>query len=219
MAGFFISFEGVEGGGKTTQVTLLAEALRAQGQEVVVTREPGGTELGQILRRILLEPSPTPLASQAELLLMLADRAQHVQEVIAPGLQANKVVISDRFLDSTIAYQGYGRGISLATLERFNAFVCSACLPALTLILDLPVVAGLQRANERRGTTSQTDTFEAEAIDFHERVRTGFLTTARAHPQRVCLIDADRPVKVVHQEIVSIVQERMGQADNVKRET
>ena len=218
MAGFFVSFEGVEGGGKTTQVTLLAEALQAQGREVVVTREPGGTELGQVLRRLLLEPSTTPLASEAELLLMLADRAQHVQEVILPGLRANKVVISDRFLDSTIAYQGYGRGISLATLERFNAFVCGACMPALTLILDLPVATGLQRAHERRGTVSPTDTFEAQARDFHERVRTGFLATAQANPQRVRRIDADRPVNIIHQEIVSIVRERIEQAENVKRQ-
>lgn len=209
MAGFFVSFEGVEGGGKTTQVTLLAEALRAQGREVVVTREPGGTEVGQVLRRILLEPSTTPLASEAELLLMLADRAQHVQEIILPELRANKVVISDRFLDSTISYQGYGRGIALETLERLNAFVCGECLPALTLILDLPVTTGLQRANERRGVVSQTDTFEAQAVDFHERVRAGFLATAQANPHRVRLINADRPVEVIHQEIVSIVGERM----------
>ena len=207
MAGFFLTFEGVEGGGKTTQVPLLAEALRAQGREVLITREPGGTEVGQALRRILLEPAATPLASEAELLLMLADRAQHVHEVILPGLHANKVVISDRFLDSTIAYQGYGRGIPLDVLERLNAFVCGECMPALTLILDLPVTAGLQRANKRRGVVD--DTFEAEAVDFHERVRAGFLAVANAQPERVCLIKADRPVEVVHREILAIVWERM----------
>ena len=210
MAGFFLTFEGVEGGGKTTQVPLLAEALRAQGREVLITREPGGTEVGQALRRILLEPAATPLASEAELLLMLADRAQHVHEVILPGLHANKVVISDRFLDSTIAYQGYGRGIPLDVLERLNAFVCGECMPALTLILDLPVTAGLQRANKRRGVVEKTDTFEAEAVDFHERVRAGFLAVANAQPERVCLIKADRPVEVVHREILAIVWERMG---------
>ena len=207
MAGFFLTLEGIEGGGKTTQVPLLAEALRAQGREVLITREPGGTEVGQALRRILLEPAATPLASEAELLLMLADRAQHVHEVILPGLHANKVVISDRFLDSTIAYQGYGRGIPLDVLERLNAFVCGECMPALTLILDLPVTAGLQRANKRRGVVD--DTFEAEAVDFHERVRAGFLAVANAQPERVCLIKADRPVEVVHREILSIVWERM----------
>ncbi len=216
MAGFFLTLEGIEGGGKTTQVPLLAEALRAQGRKVLLTREPGGTEVGQALRRILLEPAATPLASEAELLLMLADRAQHVHEVILPGLHANKVVISDRFLDSTIAYQGYGRGIPLDVLERLNAFVCSECMPALTLILDLPVTAGLQRANKRRGVVEKTDTFEAEAVDFHERVRAGFLAVANAQPERVCLIKADRPVEVVHREILAIVWERMGE---MKRET
>jgi dTMP kinase len=215
MVGFFLTFEGVEGGGKTTQVTLLAEALRAQGREVFITREPGGTEVGQVLRRILLEPA-TPLASEAELLLMLADRAQHVHEVILPGLRADKVIISDRFLDSTIAYQGYGRGIPLDVLARLNAFVCSECMPALTLILDLAVTAGLQRANKRRGVVEKTDTFEAEAVDFHERVRAGFLAVANAQPERVCLIKADRPVEVVHREILATVRERMGE---MKRET
>ena len=209
MAGFFLTLEGIEGGGKTTQALILAKALRAQGREVLLTREPGGTEVGQVLRRILLEPAATPLASEAELLLMLADRAQHVHEVILPGLHANKVVISDRFLDSTIAYQGYGRGIPLDVLERLNAFVCGECMPALTLILDLPVTAGLQRANKRRGVVEKTDTFEAEAVDFHERVRAGFLAVANAQPERVCLIKADRPVEVVHREILSIVWERM----------
>ena len=216
MAGFFLTLEGIEGGGKTTQVPLLAEALRAQGREVLITREPGGTEVGQALRRILLEPAATPLASEAELLLMLADRAQHVHEVILPGLHANKVVISDRFLDSTIAYQGYGRGIPLDVLERLNAFVCSECMPALTLILDLPVTAGLQRANKRRGVVEKTDAFEAEAVDFHERVRAGFLAVANAQPERVCLIKADRSVEMVHREILAIVWERMGE---MKRET
>ncbi len=216
MAGFFLTFEGVEGGGKTTQVPLLAEALRAQGCKVLITREPGGTEVGQALRRILLEPAVTPLASEAELLLMLADRAQHVHEVILPGLRADKVVISDRFVDSTIAYQGYGRGIPLDVLERLNAFVCGECMPALTLILDLPVTAGLQRANKRRGAVEKTDSFEAEAVDFHERVRAGFLAVANAQPERVCLIKADRPVEVVHREILSIVWERMA---GMQRET
>ncbi len=210
MAGFFLTFEGVEGGGKTTQVTLLAEALRAQGRAVLITREPGGTQVGQVLRRILLEPAATPLASEAELLLMLADRAQHVHEVILPGLRADKVIISDRFLDSTIAYQGHGRGIPLDLLTRFNTFVCGECMPALTLILDLPVTAGLQRANKRRGGVEKTDTFEAEATDFHERVRAGFLAVANAQPERVCLINAARSVEVVHQEILAIVQDRLG---------
>ncbi|MEW6301153.1 MAG: dTMP kinase [Thermodesulfobacteriota bacterium] len=211
MAGFFISFEGIEGSGKSTQAALLAEALRAQGRGVVVTREPGGTPLGQTLRRLLLEPVGTSLAPRAELLLMLADRAQHIQEVIAPGLRGGKVVISDRFVDSTTAYQGYGRGIAPDLLAQLNAFTCDGYLPALTLLLDLPVPEGLRRAGQRRGRATGTDPFEAESLDFHERVRAGFLEVARTNPTRVCVIDAARPREEIHQEILAIVQARLGE--------
>jgi len=209
MAGFFISFEGIEGSGKSTQIALLAQALRAQGHEVIVTREPGGTATGQVLRRLLLEPSATPLVSGAELLLMLADRAQHVQEVIVPALQADNVVISDRFVDSTIAYQGYGRGLDSDLLARLNSFACGGYMPSLTFVLDLPVTEGLRRAGQRRGTTAGADHFEAESVAFHERVRTGYLEVARTNPHRVCLIDAARSVEVIHQEILAIVQNRL----------
>ena len=209
MAGFFISFEGIEGSGKSTQMTLLAQALRSQGYEVVLTREPGGTPAGQVLRRLLLESSSSPLALGAELLLMLADRAQHVQEVVAPALQANKIVLSDRFMDSTTAYQGYGRGVELTFLARLNAFACSGCVPALTFVLDLPVTEGLRRTRQRQGNTETADRFEAESVAFHERVRTGFLEVARADTKRVHIITAVRPVEVVHQEILTIVQDRL----------
>jgi dTMP kinase len=209
MPGFFVSFEGIEGCGKSTQVKLLAEALRAEGHEVVVTREPGGTSIGQTLRRILLEPLATPLAPGAEVLLMLADRAQHVQDVIAPGLRANKIVISDRFVDSTTAYQGYGRGMDLDLLARLNTFACGGYIPKLTLLLDVPVAEGLRRAQQRRGGTV-ADHFEAESVAFHERVRTGFLEVARIEPQRVYVIDTTRPVDIVQQEILVVVQERLG---------
>jgi dTMP kinase len=215
MAGFFISFEGIEGSGKSTQVTRLAQALRAQGYEVVLTREPGGTAVGQVLRRILLEPTTAPLAPSAELLLMLADRAQHVQEVIAPALQENKIVVSDRFLDSTTAYQGYGRGVELAFLARLNAFACSGYGPALTFILDLPVTEGLRRARQRQSSAGAADRFEAESVAFHERVRAGFLEIARTEPQRVHVLDTTRPVEEVHQEILAVAQGRL----LVKRKT
>ncbi len=209
MPGFFISFEGIEGSGKSTQVTLLAQALCSQGYEIVVTREPGGTAVGQVLRRLLLESSSAPLASGTELLLMLADRAQHVQEIVAPALRANKIVISDRFVDSTTAYQGYGRGVELALLTRLNAFACSGCMPALTLVLDLPMAEGLRRVRQRQSGTEGTDRFEAESVAFHERVRAGYLQVARSDPQRVCLLDAARPVEVIHQEILAVVQARL----------
>ena len=209
MAGLFVSFEGIEGSGKSTQVALLAQALRSQGYEIVVTREPGGTPVGQVLRRLLLESSSSPLASGTELLLMLADRAQHVQEIIAPALRANKIVISDRFVDSTTAYQGYGRGVELALLAQLNAFACGGCMPALTLVLDLPVSEGLRRVRQRQSGTQGTDRFEAESVAFHERVRIGYLEIARSDPQRVCILDAVRPVEMIHQEILAVVQSRL----------
>ena len=204
MPGVFISFEGIEGCGKSTHIQHLAEVLQAQGYGVVVTREPGGTALGQTLRKLLLDPA-TALASGAEVLLMLADRAQHIQEVIAPALKANKIVLCDRFLDSTIAYQGYGRKVDLSLLMQMNMFACGGYLPGLTFLLDVPVAEGLRRAQKRRGNEA-ADHFEAESIAFHERVREGFLSVARAEPQRVRLLSSLRPMAEVQKEIAVIVQ-------------
>lgn len=209
MPGFFISFEGMEGCGKSTHVTLLAQTLREQGYEVVATREPGGTAVGQTLRQILLNPAGAPLATGTELLLMLADRAQHVQEVIAPNLREGKIVISDRFIDSTTAYQGYGRGIEQDLLLRLNVFACNGYMPALTLLLDVPVHEGLRRANKRRGNVTPADHFEAESTAFHERVRAGFLEVARLEPQRVVVLDSQRPIEEIQREIQSLVLTRM----------
>lgn len=212
MSGFFITFEGSEGAGKTTQVSLLAEALRARGHDLVETREPGGTPIGQTLRQLLLRPptgQPTDtLAPPAELLLMLADRAQHIHEVILPGLQAGGVVLCDRYADSTTAYQGHGRGFDLAEIARLNAFVCAACRPKLTFVLDLPVAVGMQRAHARRGAAA-VDHFEAASGAFHERVRAGFLAIARAEPERVCLIDAAQDIEAVHAAILAGVRKRL----------
>ncbi|NOT57202.1 MAG: dTMP kinase [Deltaproteobacteria bacterium] len=202
----FLSFEGIEGSGKSTQAILLADALRAHGHAVVITREPGGTQRGQVLRGLLLDPTEPALAPGAELLLMLADRAQHVQEVIAPALAANKVVITDRFVDSTTAYQGYGRGFDRTLLRQLNTLACGGCLPAMTFLMDLPVSEGLQRARLRRGETETADHFEAESVAFHERVREGFLAIARAEPQRVHILDATRPKEQVHQDILAALQ-------------
>jgi dTMP kinase len=206
MSGLFITFEGIEGCGKSTHVAFLAQTLREQGYEVVATREPGGTAIGKELRRLLLEPSATPLALGAELLMMLADRAQHVQEVVAPSLHARKIVISDRFVDSTTAYQGYGRGIEYDLLLRLNVFACGGCMPSLTILLDVPVEEGLRRAHMRRGTADPVDHFEAESIAFHSRVREGFLAVARAEPQRVHIIDGQQSIEEVRHEIMTVVQ-------------
>jgi dTMP kinase len=217
MTGFFISFEGIEGSGKSTQIALLADALRAQGHEVVLTREPGGTPVGQVLRRLLLEASASPLAPGAELFLLLADRSQHVQEVIAPALHAGKIVLSDRFLDSTTAYQGFARGFKADFLSQLNTFACSGCIPALTFVMDLEVTEGLRRARQRQSVA--TDRFEAESIAFHERVRSGFLEIARAESQRVQILDATRPVEVNHQEILATVRERLVGKNLLMRKT
>lgn len=211
MSGFFITFEGIEGCGKSTQAALLAQALQAQGHGVVTTREPGGTPIGQTLRQILLHSTETPLARGTELLLMLADRAQHVQDVIAPGLHEGKVVISDRFVDSTTAYQGYGRELDRDLLARLNAFACSGFMPSLTIVLDLPVMEGLQRAGKRRGNNTTVDHFEAESVAFHERVREGFLAVARAEPQRVRVLNAQQTIEELHQQILTLVLERLSE--------
>ena len=212
MTGFFITFEGVEGSGKTTQSTLLADALRAHGHDVIDTREPGGTPVGQSLRQLLLRPStgqPTDtLAPSAELFLMLADRAQHIHEVILPSLQAGRIVLCDRYADSTTAYQGHARGFDLAEIVRLNALVCGACRPQLTFVLDLPVDVGLRRARERRGAAA-VDRFETASVAFHERVRAGFLSIARAEHERVCLIDAAQDIEAVHAGILEGVHKRL----------
>jgi len=206
MPGIFISFEGMEGCGKSTHIQLLAESLRAHGHTVVLTREPGGTALGQTLRQLLLDPS-TALAPGAEVLMMLADRAQHIQDVIGPALNANQIVLCDRFLDSTTAYQGYGRKIDLGLLGQLNTFACAGYMPALTLLLDVPVTEGLQRAQQRRGNES-ADHFEAESVAFHQRVREGFLSIARSESQRVYVVDSTRSVAEVQHDIVTHVQNR-----------
>jgi dTMP kinase len=211
MSGFFITFEGIEGCGKSTHAALLAQALQAQGYKVVTTREPGGTPIGQTLRQILLYSTETPLAQGTELLLMLADRAQHVQDVIAPGLGEGKIVISDRFVDSTTAYQGYGRGLDRDLLSRLNAFACHGFMPTFTIILDLPVKEGLSRAGKRRGSDAAVDHFEAESVAFHERVREGFLAVARAEPQRVRVLNAQQSIEELHREILNLVQKRLAE--------
>ncbi len=212
MTGFFITFEGGEGSGKTTQIALLADALRERGHAVVETREPGGTPLGQSLRQLLLrphtdQPTATP-ALPAELLLMLADRAQHIHEVILPGLQAGRIVLCDRYADSTTAYQGHARGFDLADIAWLNAFVCGECRPQLTFVLDLPVAVGRRRAHERRGAAA-VDHFEAASVAFHDRVREGFLSIARTEPERVCLIDAAQDIEAVHAAILEGVHTRL----------
>lgn len=205
MRGALITVEGVEGAGKTTQSARLADALRRDGREVVLTREPGGTELGRALRRMLLdEGSPGPTA-ETELLLYLADRAEHVRRVIRPALERGALVIADRFSDSTIAYQSYGRGLPLETVRAIDDFARGGVAPALTFVLDLPPEEGLARARE----VGPADRLEREAIAFHRRVREGFHAIARAAADRVVVLDARRPIDELAREIGERTRERL----------
>jgi len=189
----FITFEGIEGTGKSTQIELLRAHLEAKGHRVVVTCEPGGSRIGAELRRVLLALENRDLTPQAELFLYLADRAQHVAQVVRPALSAGAVVLSDRFADSTVAYQGFGRGMDLELLHRLNAVAVDGLWPELTILLDLEPETGLGRAvarNQREGKTNAEGRFEAESLAFHSRVRQGFLNLAAAEPGRIRVVDA-----------------------------
>ncbi len=189
----FITFEGIEGSGKSTQCARLKARLDQVGpQPVLLTREPGGSALGKDLRTILLDPARTAICSQAELFLYLADRAQHVQEIIAPALKSGRLVIADRFCDSTLAYQGYGRGLDPGALKQLNAFAVQGLQPDLTVLIDLPAEIGLARAmarNQENRRSADEGRFEAEALDFHQRVRRGFLELAAREPERFQTVD------------------------------
>jgi len=203
--GVFITLEGVEGSGKTTQAAILADALRAQGHRVTVTHEPGGTRAGQAIRAIFLDPKVS-LDVAAELLLVLADRAQHVREKLRPAVAAGEIVISDRYSDSTVAYQGYGRGFDLKLLGELNHLASEGMLPDVTIVLDCPAETGLARTRERaRGNERGPDRFEGERIEFHRRVRDGFLTIARNEPGRVTVIDSTRERAAVSADILHAV--------------
>lgn len=186
----FITFEGIEGSGKTTQVRRLADYLRACGRDVVITREPGGCPIADAIRRILLDPDNNALVSRAELLLYAAARAQHVDEIIRPALETGKVVLCDRFTDATLAYQGYGRGLDTALIRTLNELAAGPLIPGLTLLLDMPEEDGLQRARARNaGTADSEGRFEQENLSFHRRVREGYLALA-AEEKRFRIVDA-----------------------------
>jgi len=206
-----ITFEGIDGSGKSTQIGLLAKALEAAGQSVLVTRQPGGCELGKTLRAILLSMDSRNLDHRAELFLYLADRAQHVAEVIHPALQAGKVVLCDRFTDSTIAYQGYGRGLDVALLTRLNDVAVNGTWPQCTLLLDLDPEQGLRRTlarDLRAGTASAEGRFEAEELEFHCRVRAGYLALAAIQPKRFVTIDATPAPDLVARAVWQAVEAR-----------
>ncbi len=198
---YFFSFEGIEGSGKTTQCRLLGEYLRSRGFDVVETAEPGGTVISSKIRQILLEPG-NQIDPLTELLLYYSSRAQLVSEVIRPSLEKGRIVITDRFTDSTLAYQGYGRGIEKEVIQMLNEIVVPDIKPSLTFLLDLEVEEGLRR---NRGAGKE-DRFETETIEFHRRVREGFLKIASQEPERIKVIDASRSPEEIHQEIVKIIE-------------
>ncbi len=204
--GFFISFEGLCGAGKTTQTTQLAEALKQAGRPVVKTREPGGTLFGQHLRELLLPPTTPPRTPEAEALMFAADRAQHVGEVIRPALEQGKIVICDRFTDSTRAYQGGGCHLPDHFIETVIGLATGGLEPDLTFLLDVPVEEALARL-VRRGRLPNR--FDLETRDFHQRVRKQFRDLADAHPMRIYVLDATRPPDNIHAQVWEVVEERL----------
>jgi len=211
MAGKFITFEGSEGSGKSTQIRRLSEALEAQGITVVCTREPGGTATGEAIRNILQhDAAGEPLADRAELLLFVASRAQLMDQVILPALDRGEWVLCDRFIDSTLAYQGFARGMDIAALELINDFAIQSRKPDLTLLLDLEIERGFQRLEERYADSKESaDRFEREARAFHLRVREGYHQLAEREPDRFRIINSDRPIDEVASEVWNTVQEAL----------
>ena len=210
----FISFEGIEGSGKSTAQRLLAEHLQGLGYDPLLTREPGGCALGRSLRPILLDARTRGLSSRAELYLFLADRAQHVAEVIRPALEAGQTVLCDRYAESPLAYPGYGRGLDPHHLRRLNDMATGGLMPDLTLLLDLPVHCGLERAglrNREEGTVLSEGRFDAESLEFHERVRQGYRSLAAEEPERFAIIDAAQPPEDVVLQCISAVEASLRQ--------
>ncbi len=192
--GYFITFEGVEGSGKTTQIAPLADRLRQAGRTVVTTREPGGTRISDRIRAVVLDQENVEIHPHTEALLMCAARAQLVHEVIRPALDTGQVVICDRYSDSTFAYQGYGRGQDLATLRTLNHFATGGLVPDLTLLLDLPAAAGLERRIGSGSAAAATNRMDRLDLTFHQRVGAGFHSLAQAEPGRWRVVDATRGV-------------------------
>jgi dTMP kinase len=211
----FVSFEGPEGGGKTTQIRLIAECLRSHGCDVITTREPGGTRIGDAVRSILLNPKHVEMKPESEILLFSAARAQLVGEVIRPHLARGGVVLCDRYADSTLAYQGYGRKLDLESLRMITAFATGKLTPDLTVCLDLPVLVGLQR--KRGGDLAEWNRMEREEIEFHERVRAGYLALASEASERWLVVDARQSVEQVQMVIRSRVWQILPDANGTLR--
>lgn len=203
MAGIFISMEGPDGAGKTTQIELLKTYLEKKGYEILITREPGGTKISEAIRRILLDKSNLEMDYMTEALLYASARAQLVAEVIKPGVAAGKVVISDRFIDSSAVYQGMARGLGVENAYKINEFAIQGMMPRLTIHLDLPASVGIMRKKNQ----AELDRMELEKTEFHEKVAEGYRQLARMFPERIYTIDATLPVEEIHRLIISKLEE------------
>lgn len=205
----FVTFEGSEGSGKSTQIALLAEYLQAQGYHVLTTREPGGTRIGEQVRECLHDVTNVKMTAEAEILLYSASRAQLVEEVIRPALAEQKIVLSDRYADSSLAYQGYGRQLDLETLTTITRFATGGLRPDLTLFLDVDVGAGLER---RTSGGEELNRMDLQTLAFYERVRDGYLKMALLEPDRWRIVDANRPVEAIQRDVRRHVESRLLQS-------
>lgn len=208
----FITFEGIEGCGKTTQIHLLKDFLEQRGYSVVATREPGGTQIGDSIRKILLDSRNTNIDIRTELLLYQASRAQHIKDVIRPALEQGYIVLCDRFTDATSAYQGYAQGISRDLIESLNQFATDNLTPDFTILIDCPAEIGLKRARNRKVTVNQRvseDRFEEKGIIFHQTVRLGYLQIAESNSNRIYIVDGRKDPLIVHREIQSTVLKKI----------
>lgn len=204
MAGTFITFEGIDGSGKSTQLRLLANFLKSNGCDVLLTREPGGTPVGNRLRAALLD-AQEEVDPLTELLVFAADRAQHVRRVLRPALESGQVVFSDRYADATVAYQGGGRGFAPELIAEIIELATEGLKPDLTVLFDLSVADSTARTRRRSNGKQQGDRLDAEADEFHLRVREAYLAIARAEPERVKIVETNRPVEVTHELVKQIV--------------
>ena len=204
MSGTFITFEGIDGSGKSTQLRLLANYLKEVGCEVLLTREPGGTPVGVRLRGALLD-AHEEVDPLSELLVFAADRAQHVRRILRPAIAAGKVIISDRYADATVAYQGAGRGFSPELIVEIVQLATEGLKPDLTVLFDLSVEDSIARTSRRANAKNKGDRLDAEASDFHVRVRNAYLEIARVEPERVKVVETNRPVEETHQRVKQIV--------------
>ena len=197
--GLFITFEGADGCGKTTQMKLLAEYLKQQGKDVVLTREPGGKGLGEKVREILLNYDG-PVSDRCESFLFLADRAQNIDIIVNPAVEDGKIVLCDRHIDSTVAYQGYGRGLDIERINKLNNIATNGKKPDLTFVFDIDVETSMKRVGKEK------DRMESAGIDFHNRVRKGYLELAKQEPQRIKVLDATKSIEEIHKNVVEIFE-------------